>query len=97
SRQLPVSVKYLDPSYLVRSSPANSWDRLICDQAARHAAHAAMAGKTGLVVGNWHDEWIHLAVATVIAGTTRLDLEGGLWTSALLTTGLPRWPPTPDC
>jgi 6-phosphofructokinase 1 len=96
-RQLPVSVKYFDPSYLVRSSPANSWDRLICDQAARHAAHAAMAGKTGLVVGNWHDDWIHLPLETVIAGKKRLDLEGALWTSALLATGQPRWQPNPDC
>lgn len=94
-RQLPVTVKYFDPSYWVRSSPANTWDRLICDQSARHAAHAAMAGKTGLVVGNWHDEWVHLPLEAVIAAKKRLDLEGTLWTSALLATGQPRWEPEP--
>ena len=44
-------MRYFDPSYLVRSSPANAEDSILCDLFARHAVHAAMAGKTGLVIG----------------------------------------------
>jgi 6-phosphofructokinase 1 len=52
--QVPVDVKYFDPSYIIRSTAANCDDALLCDQLARNAAHAAMAGKTNLVIGLWN-------------------------------------------
>nr|NIP98930.1 ATP-dependent 6-phosphofructokinase [Akkermansiaceae bacterium] len=49
--KLPITLKYLDPSYFIRSVPAGAYDRMLCDRLARHAVHAAMAGKTGLLIG----------------------------------------------
>src|SRR5215831_9496249 len=60
ARKIPFVMRYLDPSYIVRSSPDNAEDTILCDQFARHAAHAAMAGKTGLVIGLLHDRFIHV-------------------------------------
>ena len=62
ARNIPFVMRYFDPSYIVRSSPANTEDSILCDQFARHAVHAAMAGKTGLVIGYLHDCYIHVPI-----------------------------------
>jgi 6-phosphofructokinase len=59
---IPIVVRYFDPSYLIRSSPANAADAILCDLYARNAVHAAMAGKTGLVIGFLHDVFIHIPI-----------------------------------
>ena len=85
-----VDVKYFDPSYVVRSVPASSDDALLCDQMARHAVHAAMAGKTNLVIGLWNGAFTHLPIALATSQKKHVDLEGRLWASVLASTGQPR-------
>ena len=58
----PFSIRYIDPSYLVRSVPASAEDAILCDFFARNAVHAAMAGKTGLVIGYQHGKFTHVPV-----------------------------------
>ena len=82
-------MRYFDPSYLVRSSPANSEDSILCDLFARHAAHAAMAGKTGLVIGYLHDRFIHVPIELLAKEKKRLDPEGPAWSAVLAATGQP--------
>ncbi len=89
SRSLPIAVKYIDPSYYIRSAPANSEDRVLCDQYARRAVHAAMAGKTGLVVCYWNDRFIHVPMEMVTSKHKRLEIEGTLWPLVLEATGQP--------
>jgi 6-phosphofructokinase 1 len=88
---LPFSLKYIDPSYLIRSVPANCADRLLCDRLARDAAHAAMAGKTNVLIGLSHEAFIHVPISTAVRDTKTLDIEGDRFTSVLLSTGQPRW------
>jgi 6-phosphofructokinase 1 len=90
-RSVPISLKYLDPSYHIRSVPANAYDRYLSDQMARHAVHAAMAGKTGMLVGFEHGQFINVPIAVVVAETKRLDVMGDLWRAVLQVTGQPRW------
>lgn len=88
----PVDIKYMDPSYYIRSVPANAMDNLLCDQMARAAAHAAMAGRTGLVIGRVHNLCVHVPMEKVAAEVKRVDPEGELWRSVLASTGQPhRW------
>jgi 6-phosphofructokinase 1 len=82
-------MRYFDPSYLVRSSPANSEDSILCDLFARHAAHAAMAGKTGLVIGYLHDRFIHVPSELLTSRKKRLDPDGFAWRAVLAATGQP--------
>jgi 6-phosphofructokinase 1 len=89
AEEMPVVVRYFDPSYQVRSRPANCEDALLCDLFARHAVHAAMAGKTGLVIGFLHERFIHVAIELLAKQTKRLDPESGWWRSVLATTGQP--------
>lgn len=91
AKGLPVNVRYIDPSYLIRGVPANCFDRLLCDRMARCAAHAGMCGKTGCVVGWWNDHFVHVPIPLVCGEKRRLDVEGDQWTNVLLCTGQPRW------
>ena len=90
-RQIPISLKYIDPSYLIRSVPANTFDRILSDQMARHAVHAAMAGKTDVLIGSWSNKMIHVPIRTATAVKKRLDLSSDFWDSVLAATGQPRW------
>lgn len=84
---IPVVMRYFDPSYQVRSRPANCEDALLCDLFARHAVHAAMAGKTGLVIGFLHEKFIHVPIELLATHTKRLDPASGWWRSVLAATG----------
>lgn len=86
---LPMVFRYFDPNYLVRSVPADAEDSIICDVFARHAAHAAMAGKTGLIIGLVHDRFVHVSIEEVVKHQKRLSPDGELWHAVLATTGQP--------
>jgi 6-phosphofructokinase 1 len=86
---IPIAMRYFDPSYQVRSRPANCEDALLCDLFARHAVHAAMAGKTGVVIGFLHERFIHVPIELLATHTKRLNPAGGWWRSVLATTGQP--------
>jgi 6-phosphofructokinase 1 len=84
---ITVVIRYFDPSYQIRSRPANSEDALLCDLYARHAVHAAMAGKTGVVIGFLHERFIHVPIELLATHTKRLDPASGWWRSVLAATG----------
>jgi 6-phosphofructokinase 1 len=86
---LAVNIKYIDPSYLVRSVPANAHDAIFCMRLAQNAAHAGMAGKTGMLVGCWNDEITHVPLALAASRQKRLSPEDSLWLNVLESTGQP--------
>lgn len=85
--KVPVDVKYFDPSYFVRSVPANSDDAMLCDQFARNAVHAGMAGKTSVVIGIWNGAFTHLPISLATSGKKTIEPEGTIWRSVLAATG----------
>ncbi len=89
TEKIPVVMRYFDPSYLIRSSPANAEDSILCDLFARHAVHAAMAGKTGLVIGYLHDRFIHVPIELLASREKRLNPDGFVWSAVLAATGQP--------
>ncbi len=92
---IPVGVKYFDPSYYIRSVVANAADSLLCEQLARKAVHAGMAGKTDLLIGLWHNHLIHVPLAVSTGMKKRLSTAGELWTSVLSLTGQEKWKEAP--
>ncbi|MBN2491294.1 MAG: ATP-dependent 6-phosphofructokinase [Planctomycetes bacterium] len=90
ARGIPCDLKYIDPSYIIRSVPANAGDSVLCDQFARRAVHAAMAGRTDTMIGFAHADFMHVPLALVAATKKRIDPEDELWTSVLAATGQPR-------
>ena len=89
ARNIPFVMRYFDPSYIVRSSPDNAEDAVLCDQFARHAAHAAMAGKTGIVIGYLHDRFIHVPIELLATQQKRLDPDSSVWSAVLSATQQP--------
>ncbi|MCD6122125.1 MAG: ATP-dependent 6-phosphofructokinase [Spirochaetales bacterium] len=84
-----VNLKYIDPSYMVRSVPANAYDSIYCMQLAQNAVHAGMAGKTGMIVGRWNSEFTHVPIKLAVSRRKRLSPEDPLWLSVLEATGQP--------
>ena len=64
---VPITLKYIDPSYMLRGVPANAMDAVFCDELARYAAHAAMAGKTDVMVGRWHRSFTHVPLPLALS------------------------------
>ena len=85
------NLKYIDPSYVIRSVPANSQDARLCDGYARNAVHAAMAGKTDLIIGDWHGVYVHVPIPLATAGRKKVDTESDLWYAVISATGQPQF------
>jgi 6-phosphofructokinase 1 len=88
-REVSATVKYIDPSYILRSIPANCEDALLCDQMARNAAHAGMAGKTEMLIGYRYDVFIHVPIPLVTSQKKHMSPESDLWRGVLSATGQP--------
>jgi len=88
-KKIPVSIKYIDPSYIIRSTVAVANDSKFCGQLAQNAVHGAMAGKTGFVVGVWSDIFTYLPIPVTIRERKKIDLESELWWNVIEATGQP--------
>lgn len=84
-----LTLKYIDPSYIIRSAPANASDSIFCNRLAYQAVHGAMAGKTRFVVGLVHNSLVYLPIAAVTGRRKKIDLEGEFWFATLQSTGQP--------
>jgi 6-phosphofructokinase len=87
TRAQEVDVKYIDPSYLIRSCAASATDAELCLRLGQHAVHAAMAGRTRMLVASWHGLFTHVPIALATAQGRQVDPKGPLWQSVLESTG----------
>jgi 6-phosphofructokinase 1 len=86
---MELNLKLLDPSYVIRSVPANPYDSVYCVRLAHAAVHAAMAGRTEVVVGRWHGRFVHIPIPVATSRRSTVDPDGDLWLSVLESTGQP--------
>jgi 6-phosphofructokinase 1 len=87
---MEITLKYIDPSYNIRSMPANTHDSAFCLLLGHNAVHAGMAGRTNMVVGFWKNEFTHVPTKAAVCKRKRIDPNGWLWNSVLASTGQPR-------
>ena len=88
-KKIEINLKYIDPSYVIRSAPANPADSIYCERLGNAAVHAAMAGKTKLIIGLVNNEFVHLPIRSVISHRNLVDPESNLWRDALDATHQP--------
>ena len=88
-KKFPFSLKYIDPSYIIRSAPANPNDSKFCNLLAQNAVHSALSGKTDFVLGNWNNYFTNLPIPLAVASRKKIDIEGELWWNVLEATGQP--------
>ena len=85
-----ISLKYIDPSYTIRSIPANASDSAFSLLLGQNAVHAAMTGRTNMLVGTWMNRYTHVPIAVAVSKRKKIDPDGWIWASVLTTTGQPR-------
>ncbi len=90
NQKIPFTLKYIDPSYIIRSTPANTEDDIYCTELGQQAVHAAFAGRTGTVVGSWHQEFVMIPMSLATSRRKVIDLDGHEWLSVLQSTGQPQ-------
>lgn len=87
--QVRFTLKYIDPSYMIRSSAAIPTDAVYCGILGQNAVHAAMTGRTGMIVGNWNGMMTHVPISAVIQKRKKIDPDGSLWLHVVEATGQP--------
>ena len=88
-RKIDINLKYIDPSYMIRSAPANSNDSVYCTKLGAYAVHAAMAGKTGMIVSFINSHFVHVPIRLTVSGRKRVDPHQELWRDVIEATGQP--------
>jgi len=88
-QKIPFSMKYIDPSYIIRSVPANANDKVYCGFLGQNAVHAAMSGRTNMVVAKLMERYVHLPLELVTRKRRRLNVRSEYWQAVLESTGQP--------
>lgn len=89
SRNLEVNIKYIDPSYIIRSQPANPADSIYCARLGANAVHAAMSGRTACLVGAVNHRLVHVPIFAASGSRNCVHPEGPLWRDVIVSTGMP--------
>jgi 6-phosphofructokinase 1 len=89
AKGMEINLKYIDPSYIIRSMPANYNDRIYCGFLGQNAVHAGMAGKTAMLVSRWHGHYVHVPIKASVGKAKEVNLDSPLWRSVLESTGQP--------
>ncbi|MCB1740750.1 MAG: ATP-dependent 6-phosphofructokinase [Gammaproteobacteria bacterium] len=88
-KNITINLKYIDPSYHIRSVPASASDSVYCWNLARNAVHAALAGNTNMLIGRWHGSFVHVPMSLATRFRKQVDREGDLWAAVVESTGQP--------
>ena len=88
-KETEINLKYIDPSYIIRSAPANTNDSVYCTRLGTSAVHAAMAGKTELLISLVNDNFVHVPIRMAVSKRNSIDPDGTLWRDVVEATGQP--------
>lgn len=89
NRNIETTLKYIDPSYMLRSQTTSADDSVFCAKLGQNAVHAAMAGKTGCLIGYAYERFTHVPLTAITLEKKQLDINEPLWLSVLAATGQP--------
>ncbi|BCS88667.1 ATP-dependent 6-phosphofructokinase [Pseudodesulfovibrio sediminis] len=89
AKDIEPTLKFIDPSYIIRSVPANANDRIYCSFLGIYAVHAGMTGRTGFVVSRWNGRYVHIPMDLVTKGKKRINTQSNYWRAVLESTGQP--------
>jgi len=89
SKPYEVNVKYIDPSYIIRAAPANPNDSIYCYRLGNMAVHAAMSGRTEVLISRLHHQFIHVPISLAVSRRNVVDIHDPLWRDVVQATGQP--------
>ncbi|KMQ52056.1 6-phosphofructokinase [Chitinispirillum alkaliphilum] len=88
-QNVDINLKYIDPSYIIRSTPANPIDSVYCTRLGTNSVHAAMAGKSRMLISLINNNFVHIPIELAVSQKNSIDPESPLWRDVLQTTGQP--------
>jgi 6-phosphofructokinase 1 len=89
AQNMEITLKYIDPSYMIRSTAASAADSAFCLQLGQYAVHAGMSGRTNMLVGHWNNQFTHVPIPLAVLARKKVEPDGKLWASVLASTGQP--------
>ena len=89
TENIEINIKYIDPSYIIRSAPADSYDSIYCARLGANAVHAAMAGKTAVLTSMMNDRFVNLPIRLAVSSRSKVNTESALWRDVLENTRQP--------
>jgi len=87
----PASIKYIDPTYMVRATPANAADNILCLQLAHDSVHAAFAGFTNFMSGRVNGQSVIIPLSAAVGKRKNIQPSGNFWQQLVFATGQPNW------
>jgi 6-phosphofructokinase 1 len=84
---MAITLKYIDPSYTIRSLPATAGDSAFCLLLGHSAVHAGLSGRTNMVVSFWNHQFTHVPISLAVSERKKIDPEGALWNGVVTSTG----------
>ncbi|KAF5959775.1 hypothetical protein HYC85_000984 [Camellia sinensis] len=88
-QKMPINLKYIDPTYMIRAIPSNASDNVYCTLLAQSAVHGAMAGYTGFTVGPVNSRHAYIPIARVTETQNIVKLTDRMWARLLASTNQP--------
>jgi 6-phosphofructokinase 1 len=88
-KNIEINLKFIDPSYIIRAAPANTTDSVYCERLGSNAVHAAMTGRTEVLIGLVHDQYVHIPIRLAVSRRNVIDPHGPLWRDVIDATGQP--------
>jgi 6-phosphofructokinase 1 len=83
------TLKYIDPSYTIRSVPATAHDAAFCLLLGQNAVHAGLSGRTNMVVSFWNHQFTHVPIPLAVSARKKIDPKSALWNGVVTSTGQP--------
>ena len=85
----PITMRYIDPGYIIRSAPPNPNDSIYCARLGSNAVHGAMAGRTEFLISMMHEYFVHIPIKMAASRRNTIDTDGPLWRDVINCTGQP--------
>ncbi|KAL3655622.1 ATP-dependent 6-phosphofructokinase 3 [Castilleja foliolosa] len=88
-RKLPITLKYIDPTYMIRAIPSNASDNVYCTLLAQSAVHGAMAGYTGFTSGLVNGRQTYIPFNRITEEQNKVVITDRMWARLLSSTNQP--------
>ncbi|CAO1945033.1 unnamed protein product [Urochloa humidicola] len=88
SKKMEMTIKYIDPTYMIRAIPSNASDNVYCTLLAHSAIHGAMAGYS-FTVGMVNGRHAYIPFHRVTSTRNKVRITDRMWARLLSSTNQP--------
>ncbi|XP_051119343.1 ATP-dependent 6-phosphofructokinase 6-like isoform X1 [Andrographis paniculata] len=89
AKRLPLTLKYIDPTYMIRAIPSNASDNVYCTLLAQSTVHGAMAGYTGFTTGLVNGRHTYIPFNRITEKQNKVVTTDRMWARLLSSTNQP--------